>query len=388
MSDLFPAYCELISSPAQIARCKKATSVSELLAIIKDLWQQTTLGDDQLLAELAQLNQQIIDSNNIQLAGHWLPYRYQPRCRRVYWLLPDGHATEPFQDETISRYRQHLLLNQIIQPCTSLSVAQQQAENLADIQPAGFIFHLSRCGSTLISGCLSELETTCVFSESPLLTELLLDGNLLPIEQQAGLRAFINLQANAFTNRPQMIIKWNAWDIFRWELIREIYPQVPGIFLVRNPVEILASHERGAGRHMSGDLALAGLNSVFVAQPSTPGVFDRRIQILGGLLQEMSEKYSAQNTMVVDYRQLSIKNLVSILPFLVGEVDELGFLKIQERLQFHSKAPRQVFVADSIKKQHCFTSEAQQSIHSQLMPTYNQLILLARKIPGEVINVG
>ena len=112
MSDLVSAYCELISSPAQLARCQEATSVSELLSIIKHLWHQSELSDDQLLAELSQLNQQVISGDNIQLAGHWLPYRYHAKSRSIYWCLPAGHATEPFQDETISRYRQTILLNQ------------------------------------------------------------------------------------------------------------------------------------------------------------------------------------------------------------------------------------------------------------------------------------
>jgi hypothetical protein len=170
VSHLFSAYCELISSPAQLARCQKAASVSELLAIIKDLWQQTALDDDQLLARLAQLNQQIIDSDKILLASHWLPYRYNAKSRSIHWCLPDGHATEPFQDETISRYRKTVLLNQFITPKTSLSSLDLQAQAVQSITPAGFIFHLSRCGSTLLSGCLSELDTTNVFSESPVLT--------------------------------------------------------------------------------------------------------------------------------------------------------------------------------------------------------------------------
>lgn len=388
MSDYLSHYCALISSAAQLDTCHQAQSLSELLFCIKNLWNCHHLSDDELLSEISQLNKTPLTSDDVKLAGVWLPYRYQPRLQRVHWLLPLGHATEPFQDEYISRCRQQLLLNQIIQPSTSLNTAWQQAENLADVQPAGFIFHLSRCGSTLISGCLSELKTTCVFSESPLLTELILDGNLSPVEQQRYLRTLINLQAAAFINRPQMIIKWNAWDIFHWELIREIYPQVPTIFLVRNPAEILASHEHLTGRHMSGDPALADLNPVFVAQSSDPGLFDRRVQILGSLLHEMNKKCSDQNAVVVDYRQLSARSLVSIVAFFGCVVDEFGFLKIQERMRFHSKTPGQVFVADSIKKQHSSNYEEQQNIRSQLISVYNQLIKLAQKTLGGDINVS
>lgn len=202
MSDLFTAYCELISSPAQLARCQEAASVSDLLFVIKNLWQQTALSDDQLIAELVQLNQQIIDSDKIKLAGHWLPYRYHAKSRSIHWCLPAGHATEPFQDETISRYRQTVLLNQFITPKTSLASLDIQAQAVQTITPAGFIFHLSRCGSTLISGCLSELDTSCVFSESPVLTEILLDPTLNETSQKHYLQQLIDHEPQ---DKP---IKW------------------------------------------------------------------------------------------------------------------------------------------------------------------------------------
>lgn len=385
MSNYFSHYCTLLSSKEQLTHCRQAESLADLLMRIKSLWNCVNLNDDELLGEINRLNQLPVDSV-AHLAGNWLPYLYQPKRQRINWLLPISHATEPFQDEYISRCRQQLF-NQIIQPCSSLLFAKQQAEHIANVQPAGFIFHLSRCGSTLISGCLSELETTCVFSESPLLTELLLDKELPVAERKLYLCAFINLQAAAFPDRSQMIIKWNAWDIFYWELIRDIYSQVPAIFLVRDPVEILASHQRSVGRHMSGDPVLADVDPVFKSQLSDQCLFDKQIQILHSLLQVMDEKRAGPKIMVVDYRQLCVANIPSILAFLVCEVDELGFLKIQERMQFHSKTPAQVFVADSMTKQQSVTLGEQGKIQAYLMPAYNQLIKMAHKPLGMVIDV-
>ncbi|PUA26619.1 MAG: hypothetical protein B0W54_23030 [Cellvibrio sp. 79] len=382
MSNYFIRYCTLISSTEQLEYCQQAQSLGELLARIKKLWDCNQFDDNELLSEINRCNQIPIGGNAI-LAGNWLPYRYQPKRRVVNWLIPVGHATEPFQDEYISRCCQQLF-NQIFQPRSSLEIAIQQGAASVEVQPAGFIFHLSRCGSTLISGCLSELETTCVFSESPLLTELLLDNKLSAHEHQTCLRAFINLQAAAFAARPQMIIKWNAWDIFRWELIRELYPQVPAIFLVRNPLEILASHQRSVGRHMSGDPTLAGFNPVFTAQSIDQSILDKRVQILRCLLQAMGEKLLDQNIRLVDYQRLRAQEVVAVFAWFGCVVAEQGFLKIQKRMQFHSKTPGQVFIADSVNKQQCFTAEERQQIETQLMPAYNQVIHLALK-PCEVI---
>lgn len=363
-----------------------APSLTALLGCIKQLWECPSFSDDELLGEIFRLNQTPIDTAEVKLAGNWLPYRYQPKQRTVNWLLPTGPATEPFQDEAISRYRQQLLLNQIIQPCTSLAIAQQQTKHLVDAKPAGFIFHLSRCGSTLVSGCFSELETTCVFSESPLLTGLLLDGNLSTEEQQDFLRLFINLQAAAFSARPQMIIKWNAWDIFRWEMIRNIYPDVPVIFLVRDPLEILASHQRSSGRHMAGDTTLANFHPVFANPHTDDSVLDWQIRVLLGLLSAMNEKSAQANIRVVDYQHWSAQSMIAMLDFFGCGINEPVFLKIQARMRFHSKSPGQVFVADKVKKQNCFNVVEQEKIRAQLTPAYNQLNKSAQKNPGMVIN--
>lgn len=379
VNKLLSAYCTLISSPSQLARCQKAQSLSELLSIIKHYWNQPELSDHDLLATLNQLNQQTIDSNAIQLTGHWLPYRYHAKSKSIYWCLPKGHATEPFQDEYISRCRQQSLLNNIIQPRTALAGLSYQAAKATKVRPAGFIFHLSRCGSTLISGCLSELDTTCVFSESPVLTEILLDPELSTTAQQEHLQQLIDLQACVFPSRPKVIIKWNAWDIFRWDLIREIYFDVPAIFLVRNPVEILASHNRASGRHMAGDLTLANIHSLFANWFNKECLLNKQIDVLEGLLLAMEKNVPNLNLRVIDYQQLDEDQQAAILAFMGGSENQNNYLKIKKRKQFHSKNPEQVFVLDTKEKQHFFTQDEQKMIREKLIPTYNKLLSHANK---------
>jgi len=375
MSNYFSRYCALISSAEQLDYCRQANTLAELLACIRILWDCHGIDDNKLLNEILSLNQKPITTATVTLAGVWLPYRYQAKQGLVNWLLPVGHATQPFFDEYISHCRQQLL-NQIIQPCTSLAVAQQQANNINHIQPAGFIFHLSRCGSTLISGCLSELESTCVFSESPLLTELLLDGNLSVDEQQKFLITFINLQSAAFPQRPDMIIKWNAWDIFRWDLIRSLYPHTPVIFLVRDPVEILASHHRSAGRHMAGDQVLENFHPLFANWSSNESVLGKRVKVLEGLMSAMQGCDLGSVIRIIDYQQLDCQ-LMDTVEFLGGSIDENNRLEIQKRISYHSKNPAQVFVADSEKKKNNFDREDQEIVLEKLLLIYKKLICFA-----------
>lgn len=375
MDNYFSQYCALLGSQESLANCQQAESLGDLLTCIKQLWGCEHLDDGELLGEINCLNQIPVD-DSVKLAGTWLPYRYQPRRKQVSWLVPVGHATEPFQDEYISRCSQ-LLFNQIFQPRTSLESARQQAVEIADVQPAGFIFHLSRCGSTLISGCLSELDSTCVFSESPLLTELLLDNQLTTDEQKKTLRIFINLQAAAFPARPQMIIKWNAWDIFQWELIRSLYPQVPVIFLVRDPVEILASHHKMAGRHMSGDVTLAALQPGLAGLSGDDGILGFRVRVLHSLLDVVNSCRHGQGVLVKDYRQLTIAGMHGICRYFNLPLEREAIASVAQRMQYHSKALGHEFSSDSAQKHDVFDANEKVIIENRLLPLYQQIVLSA-----------
>src|SRR3989344_1195398 len=130
-----------------------------------------------------------------------LRHSYHVRSQRMRWCLPDGAPTEPFHDEYLSRCWRSATLNQLFSPRTSLKALAACAQRVPRAQPAGFIFHLSRCGSTLLSGCLSELDEAAVFSESPVLTEVLVDPALTPQEKRAHVQCLIDLKAVLFPGR-------------------------------------------------------------------------------------------------------------------------------------------------------------------------------------------
>lgn len=364
------AYKKLICSPTQLAACRHIASVSQLLQQLNDLW-GNDLTDDQLLSELMLCNQQVQDIDPVALSGHWLPHRYQAKHRSINWCLPQGHATEPFHDQYIERCRR-LLLNQLIAPRTPLQPLLNGAAITSDIQPAGFIFHLSRCGSTLVSGCLAELHNTHVLSESQLLTEILLDDSLSETEKQHLLPQLIRLQTAIFPGRDKVIVKWNAWDIFFWPLIRKVYPQVPVIFLTRNPVEILASHQRSAGRHMSGDKSMARLNPAFLMADTEKNILDMRINILSQLMSGMLAVNKGE-VRVVDYTQLNAEKILEIAHFFGAAVTADEYKRIEQRMSVHSKDPHRSFTDDTRQKRQLFSAAETDKINHHLHNGYQAL---------------
>ena len=371
VSDLSRAYRDLLVSPGQLAACRRADSVSGLLALLKSLWRVEGMSDDALLGELHRFNQQPLDIDANRLATTWLPYGYDAKKRTLAWCLPNGSATEPFQDQTISRYRQQLI-NQLLNPKTTLASALESPVHSE--QPAGFIFHLSRCGSTLVSGSCAELESVSVLSESPALTEALLDTHL-PVEQQRQLlQRLVAWQARAVApfavGKQRLVIKWNAWDIFRWPLIRSLYPQVPVLLLTRHPVEILASHQRSAGRHMAGDKSLAGFHPVF----STGGdILAMRVRVLASLLDSMATVVHQPAVTLIDYRQLDVESILGICANFGLEVGGANRGRIEQRMLSHTKEPERKFQPDSQIKRQIFDAQTYRSLEAQLMPAYERL---------------
>ena len=336
------------------------------------LGHQEALTDDQLIGELALCNQQLHDVDVATLSGHWLPYCYQAKSRSIRWCLPSGHATEPFHDQYIERCRGQLL-NQLITPKTSITPLLAGQGTTAPLTPAGFIFHLSRCGSTLVSGCLAELDNTCVLSESPLLTELLLDDSLDEKTKQHLLPQFIHLQGVTSPARHNIIIKWNAWDIFFWPLIRSLYPRVPVLFLVRNPVEILASHQRSAGRHMAGDQSLMVIKPIHDAASASS--FDEfREKVLQSLLSSMMSYKNSDDVFTLDYSSLTLKKVVELAGFFQLYVDNKTQFRIAERMTFHSKFLGQSFQPDEQHKRDFYRSHKFPVPGAELLSLYRNLV--------------
>ena len=370
--NILSAYREFISSPAQLAQCRQATSVEQLLQQLKLLWRQEALTDDQLVGELALCNQQLHDVDVATLSGHWLPYCYQAKSRSIRWCLPSGHATEPFHDQYIERCRGQLL-NQLITPKTSITPLTTGQVTSAPLQPAGFIFHLSRCGSTLVSGCLAELDNTCVLSESPLLTELLLDDSLDEKTKQHLLPQFIHLQSVTSPGRHNIIIKWNAWDIFFWPLIRSLYPQVPVLFLVRNPVEILASHQRSAGRHMAGDQSMMVIKPIHDAA-NAASLDGFREKVLQSLLGSMDHAKNSDDVVTLDYSSLTLNKILELADYFQLHVDDNVRSSMAARMTFHSKFPGQTFQSDERHKRDFYRSHQFPMPNTELLTLYRNVV--------------
>lgn len=375
--DLQAAYRALVASPADLERCAAAGGLAGFLDALRGLWGVASASDDDLVAAIGEGNRRVLDLAPASLAGHWLAARYHPGPRCLSWRLPDGPPGAPFLDDDLLRAQGASAAHQLLNPRT----APPPEDARAPTRPAGFILHLSRCGSTLASGALSELDGTVVLSESPLLTEWLLDASMDLPTRCRRLPALVALQSGCFPGRDRVVVKWNAWDLAAWPGIAAAFPGVPALLLFRDPVEILASHAAAAGRHMAGDPSLGVLDPVF--GPPVPGqdLPGQRIAVLDALQQAMLAAAKAPDAWPMDYAMLGAARLEQVAGWFGLPVDEHARTRMARRFGFHSKAPGERFVPDAARKRRRFGADEANRIRAAL-DAGHQALLAAAVRPG------
>ena len=117
------------------------------------------------------------------------------------------------------------------------------------LEPSGFIFHMSRCGSTVLSRLFGTVPDTVVISEAdPINTFLEADpGELNEAALVACLRLMIRaLGRKRFGEERHYVVKFSSWNVRRLALLRAAFPAVPWVFVYRAPVEVVSSVLKGS----------------------------------------------------------------------------------------------------------------------------------------------
>ena len=331
--------------------------------------------DSEVIGALQQLNTCDTEITDDRFFKRWFPCKYDSVRQQIEWCLVGAETPVfPFTDDMISTEMRRLISSSMVRPRVSLQYLMNINPDSSVVPPAGFIFHLSRCGSTLLSNAFAARDDCQVISEAAVLRELLLDAGLSEPEKESLLRVL--LQAYRCRRNNALVVKWNAWDICFYPLIRRVFPEVPCLFVIRNPIEILASHRLNAGMHMvSGGL---GRKCTFPWQQKPLGYIEYQIEVLRELMQEML-LYGGGDTHVgvVEYR--AIKTLIA-----AGLSREFGLAADSNRVRMmlestarYSKNPEQRFDGTESKKDNLISESEKSQIEIRLMPPYLKLLEMA-----------
>ncbi|NWB31740.1 sulfotransferase family protein [Pseudomonas gingeri] len=303
----------------------------------------------------------------------WLPIRVWQQAGewRVDWCWFGGRKLDqPFFREAVDDALR-LPFNQAFRRETSLAALSEW--RAPAVAPTAFIYHASRCGSTLLSQMLAQLDEAIVISEPPAL-DTLLRGTFEPRERQAALRGLLAAYGQLRRGgERKLVIKLDAWNIAELPLLRECFPATPWLFVYRDPLEIAVSHWRRAGMHMvPGMIGASSLDS--------PGQDDSRedyiARRLGRIFQQGLEHCRALGGVPVNYRELPTAMDGHLADFfgLDGEQRNRVFATVGQ----HAKQPAQMFVPDSQDKHREASERLRERISSWARAPYEALERLRR----------
>ena len=209
--------------------------------------------------------------------NHWYPVKLYPESDELIckWKYFKGiEFTDPFFNDTILRASSIEINSNRYKPVSDLSILTEWASTINAVDPTLFIFHISRCGSTLLAQALGLNNQHIVLSEVPFIDDILkqldIDEWLTNIEYQAILKAAIILYGRKFNiNQKKLFIKTDSWHLYYLPLFRLLYPSTPFLLLFRKPDEVLRSQQKKRGMH-----AVPGLiaNSILEITDNTSGI--------------------------------------------------------------------------------------------------------------------
>lgn len=282
--------------------------------------------------------------NVVSPLANWIPYRleYIDQDWLVHWLyLGDKRMDDPFFDETIRYCRSKQ--RRVSRFESSSGAELLKANDMTALKPKAFVFHVSRCGSTLLSQAFAQSESCISISEAPLLDEILRsnehDPSVSNAQREEWFKAALSWMGQLRTSRESSyIIKLDSWHIHFYGLLREWFPEAPFFFLTRRPAEVLASHKKMKGIHMVPGL----VNPSLLKMEGWDGEavkWDFNLFAADVLMHYYTElrgilKLGSRFNRFFDYSEGAKEMLEAFSEFTGIELET----KMYERLKFHSKS--------------------------------------------------
>ena len=199
----------------------------------------------------------------------WVPVRLyrSSSCLMADWCyLGDFRFTHPFFEQSLQQALRHPF-RVLFRHQTPAELLIQRAVTHPGIGPTGFIFHMSRCGSTLISQMLAASGRNVVVSEAAPVHSALYAEKLDPAMDETRKVALLRGMIHALGHpragaERRYFVKFDCWHTLDLALVRRAFPDVPWVFVYRDPVEVLESQSREpAAWTVPGMVPIHGLDS-------------------------------------------------------------------------------------------------------------------------------
>ena len=309
--------------------------------------------------------------------GDWLPIAIVPSMGElaVDWAHFAGRPlSDSFFEDSLRRAR-HRPLNRLVRPRTPLQALAAPSGEEPRL-PSGFVFHQSRCGSTLVSQMLATDVRNVVVSEAaPIdsIVQLVASRTDVPIEPRVALLRMIvgALGRDRLGGGGAYVVKLDSWHTLALPLFRLAFPDTPWVFLYRDPIEILVSHARMAGAQtVPGAMPFEpyGIENAAGMAPD-----DYAARALGRTAEAVIEHLGLGGGMLVNYAELPEAVEARILPHFGIVPDEQGKAALAAASGRDAKAPLERFARDSDAKQQAANDKLRANAALHMDEPYRRL---------------
>ena len=277
----------------------------------------------------------------------------------LQWMDMTGiSVADPFFQQTVDRAKADGTKRREL--FTEFDVLLQLEKQLDSVQPTGLIFHSSRCGSTLVANACRAINNSIVLSEAnpidKLVTRFITDaGDVKTSLYSVFLRGVVHALAQRRTgNEEHLFIKFACCSFAQIDRIRRIWPNVPWLFLYRDPVETIVSNMKDVPPWLLDNdrrvlASIAGAAPAEVAEMHLEELCARTI----GSLFTTAHRLANDGQLLLNYKQLSVPVISSVLSFFKVRPSTEELETIERASQTYSKeaGAKRTFVADTDSKQ-------------------------------------
>ncbi|HEX4848136.1 MAG TPA: hypothetical protein VFV30_08325 [Novosphingobium sp.] len=306
----------------------------------------------------------------------WLPTRSVPTgdAPAFDWLWFGSRRLDaPFFEDEVRR-ASALPLNWLLRIRTGLRDLVKGAPAEPEPPLSGLVFHLSRCGSTLLAQMLGALPGHTVSSEPEPLDAVLrwtAAARPDPAESSAAIRAMVAALGRPRHPAPRHFIKLEVWHTLFLPQLRAAFPAVNWVYLHRDPAEVLVSLAAQPSMHIlpgALDPALLGIDP---AQAEGPD--DHAAMVLHAAMRAVIDHWPLGGGLAVDYPEIPAAATGAIAAHFGLELDSAARARMAAAAQRDAKAPERPFAADRAAKQAEATDSIRRAAAQWLDPLRQQL---------------
>ncbi|MDI3315056.1 MAG: hypothetical protein QJR12_12545 [Mycobacterium sp.] len=291
--------------------------------------------------------------------ARWTPVRldFSGPVPAVDWAdLSAERFAEPFFDQTVVRWAAGPRARPLVRTGLEALVALDGEPSL---EPAGIIFHLSRCGSTVVSRLLGTLPGVVVLAEPTPLNALLRALPGLEPDRAGGAAParLVRLLVRALGrcrhgDERRLVLKCSSWAIRRRVLLAAAFPDTPWVWVQRDPVRVLASLLAEPPGWLGFQAAPALAARLFGLDPAAVAAMGRT-EFAGRALGAMLEAALADpaGRLCVDHAELPAAVWNRVAPHFGLEIDPAALRQMIEESRLYAKDPgRRIFAGDDPKR--------------------------------------